>query len=395
MRPSMNISGMFRDLLPFHRKEATVMKSGKKGKRVLAAALAMLTVSAFPAYAAENAGAQTVYIGYENLGELIRSGNPDILETKTDLSENIRPYEEMKEDLEEDRKYMEAMAESYEDDGNEEMAEFYESNADLLEKSISQVGITIRNMKSYSQEKNLEDQADLYTKTAQTLMNSYNQTMSRYHAAQKSLEAAQASWDETQRKYAAGLVKETEAESAGDRVLQAETSAAALLSQAEELKSSLLLLLGISSEAETEIGEIPEPDVEAIRTVNYEEDKETAVSNNSNLFETRRAEAKGTDERELREKKIETAEAEAEMAILTAYENLQTTLLEYEAALQAYEAAKLDYEALQRKEQAGLLSHTEYLEGEAEYAEQEALRDIAAMQLSQSYESYLWEVRGV
>ena len=90
----------------------------------------------------------------------------------------------MREELLEEQKNMEDMAESYEDDGDEEMAAFYENAADLLGDTISQLGVTLRNMTSASQEKSLKDMADSLTKSAQSLMNSYCQTASRASAAE-------------------------------------------------------------------------------------------------------------------------------------------------------------------------------------------------------------------
>ena len=153
----------------------------------------------------------------------------------------------MREELLEEQKNMEDMAESYEDDGDEEMAAFYENAADLLGDTISQLGVTLRNMTSASQEKSLKDMADSLTKSAQSLMNSYCQTASRASAAEMELQAAQAEYDEAVVKRSAGLAKDADVQSAKEAVLGAETSLLSLNSQKEQLKASLLSLLGITA----------------------------------------------------------------------------------------------------------------------------------------------------
>ena len=50
---------------------------------------------------------------------------------------------------------------------------------------------------------------------------------------------------------------------------------------------------------------------------------------------------------------------------------------------------------LQRKQQAGLLTSTEYLEGQAAYLEKKAAKETASMNLAAAYESYCWDVKGI
>lgn len=299
------------------RKRKTGRGSGRLGSRAASRLfLAVCAVSAaavFLPMKASAAEAGGIIIEYENLRTLAEEGNPDLLESKTAVEENAEPYRKMREELLEEQKNMEDMAESYEDDGDEEMAAFYENAADLLGDTISQLGVTLRNMTSASQEKSLKDMADSLTKSAQSLMNSYCQTESRASAAEMEFQAAQAEYDEAVVKRSAGLAKDADVQSAKEAVLGAETSLLSLNSQKEQLKASLLSLLGLAVGEDVQIGSIPAPDLSAVEARDFEADMAEAVSNDSALFEARRAQAKGTDERELREEKIETAEAEAEM----------------------------------------------------------------------------------
>ena len=153
-------------------------------------------------------------------------------------------------------------------------------------------------------------------------------------------------------------------------------------------------MLGLSGETEIQIGAIPEPDMEAIGAVDFESDKQTAVRNDSTYVSELNSKVKGTDARELRSRRVEDAEANEIISITSSYEELQNKRLEYEAAMEAFEAADLRYQALLRKKQAGLLSQTDYLQGEASYEAERAAKEVSAMSLFQAYESYQWEVKG-
>lgn len=85
----------------------------------------------------------------------------------------------------------------------------------------------------------------------------------------------------------------------------------------------------------------------------------------------------------------------AEADITDSYQQLLAKRAEYQAALEAYESQLLAYQSLQRKQQAGMLNEAGYLQGEAEYLEALAKKETATMTLTQAYQSYLWEVKGI
>lgn len=359
-------------------------------------------ISLVRALAAEQEGTaygETVVVEYENLRELLKAGNADLTQSYADYEANVAPYQEMWDTLKQEQKYMEDMAGSYEDDGDEEMAAFYEDNAKQLEKAAGQINVRIRNLTSESQTKSLEEAADAKTLAAQSLMNSYNQMMQNIQAGEAGAEAANAAYEEALTKHAAGTAKDSEVKEAKQSADSQNNSLASLKERAAQIKSSLLSMLGLSGQVlsgqtRVEIGTIPPPDLDKIRSIDREADKAMSISNDSALFNQRREKATGTDERELRDQKIAQAEAEAEMTYRSAYDSLMSSLNSYEAALQSYEAANLEYQALQRKKQAGMLSRTAWLEGVASYKEKEAAKEIAAMSLYQAYESYCWTVKG-
>lgn len=371
---------------------------------VLAMALVMISGIFTPEQVLADTGAKTeladgtdsriLVVEYENLRELLKAGNFNLKQTKERQDTNSAPYEEMKAILKEEQKYMEDMAEAYEEDGDTEMQEFYENHAKQLQAAAGRVSTQLRRLNSYSQEKSYEKQVDTCLLTAQALMNSYNQMELKGKAQEKQAEASRASYEETKSRYEAGLVKSEAVSQAANTLTAAENSLASLEENAAKLRNRLLTMLGLPDSADIGIGTIPEPDLAAIAAIDLESDKLTAVSNDSTYISELNSKVKGTDARTLKSQRIENAAAEELINITSTYQELMDQKMRYEAALQSFQAAELDHQALLRKKQAGLLSSTEYLEGEARYASRLADRETAAMELKQAYETYCWEVKG-
>ena len=143
------------------------------------------------------------------------------------------------------------------------------------------------------------------------------------------------------------------------------------------------------------VKENAEPDLAAIGAIDFEGDKSKAIDNDSNVQNQRHSKAVSTAEINQRFRQVDEAEGTAEASITAAYQELQAQLLQYQAALESYAGAELVYQSQKRRQAAGMLSNTEYLQGEADYAESKAAKETASMNLVQAYESYCWEVKGI
>ena len=326
---------------------------------------------------------------------MIKAGNFSYLQSQDSQNRQSAPYEKMHETLKEEYNYLKKMADSYKDDGDVEMQTLYENNAKNIRTSMAQVQSTINSMNSASQEKIMEDLADTLTASAQNLMNSYNQMAANVAAEEKSMEAAQNSYDAAVKKRSAGLIKDAELESEKSSLEQQQNSLASLKEQQSELKESLLTMLGLSGRTDVEIGTVPDPDMTAIRAVSVENDLQTAISNDPTWVSEMKSKVTGTDNRELKKKRIREAEQNAEISLRSAYENLQNALSQYEAAESAYSAAKQEWDTIQKKQAAGMLSKNAYLSGEASWLSGEAAMNTAKLNLVSAYESYVWQVAGV
>lgn len=365
------------------------------GRMEGADAIPLYGITAYAAETSETDSSQITKITYENLRNLIKQGNFTYLQSEDSQNRQSAPYENMHAALKEEYDYLKKMADSYKDDGDTEMQELYENNAKNIRRSMAQVQSTINRMNSASQEKIMEDMADTLTASAQNLMNSYQQMAANIAASEKSVEAAQASYDAAAKKRAAGLIKDTELESEQNTLARQKNALASLKEQQSELKENLLTLLGLSGRTDLEIGDVPDPDLSKIRAVSVENDLQTAISNDPTWVSEMKSKVTGTDNRELRKERISEAEQNAELNLRSTYENLQNALSQYEAAENAYAAAKQAWDTVQKKQAAGMLSKNAYLSGEAAWLSGEAAMNTAKLNLTAAYEAYVWQVAGV
>lgn len=352
-------------------------------------AVLIAAMSAMPICAAES----VTKVEYENLRELLKAGNFTLTQTKENLSDDTSPYENMRDILRAEQKEMERTAEEYEDDGDAEMQAFYEERAKELKKAAAQVTKQIDRIDSYSTEKSYEKSVDTLLVSAQTLMNSYNQLALQVTAQEKQTEAAKASCEEAIVRQSAGLMKEEQVSQLKNSYTAQQNRLATLKEQADEVKESLLTMLGLSGSG-SEIGTIPEPDLTAIASIDFESDLQTAISNDKTYVSELTSSVKGSDARALKAERVETAAADETIDLTAAYQEILTKKTQYEAAEKAYAAAEEQYQALQRKKSAGMLSNADYLAGEADYASALADWGAAKMDLTAAYESYLWDVNG-
>lgn len=365
------------------------------GVVVLSAVLFHPGQAAAIAYASSVSGTSGQYtVEYDNLRELLKQGNLQLKKSIDDYEENVAAYQEIWDTLKWEQSNMEDKAE-YMEDGDQTTAGVYASNASMLKSSARRIYSQLDTLTSDKSTRSLEKSADAYTMSAQTLMNSYNQMVQNIEAARKNVEALRAARDAAGRQNAAGSLAQAQVDSAENRLIQAENSLASLTEQALELRQKLLTMLGIADSGTVTIGPVSQPDMAAIEAIDFETDQKKAVGSDSSVQSQRHAKALGSAAVNRRFKLVDEAEGTAVSDFTAAYQDLLAQKTAYEAALQSHASALLTYQALQRKQQAGLLSNVEYLQGEADYQQKKAAKEIAAMNLVQAYEAYCWEIKGV
>lgn len=343
---------------------------------------------------AEESLSSAAAVEYSNLRTLLKEGNLTLKKTIADQEDTIDAYQEMWDTMKWEQGNLEDKAEDMAGDSSEAAA-VYSSNAAMLKSSASRIYRQLENLTDEKSMRNIEKTADSYTYTAQTLMNSYNQMVQNVEAAEKSVSALEVSCRAMEQKGAAGTATQPEIQAEKNRLEKARTSLASLREQALNLRFQLLTMLGMDTGETISIGAIPQPDLEAIAAIDFESDKQKAIGNDSKVQSERHTRAYSTADINRRFKQVAEAEGTAQASIQSAYDGLQASLASYRSAQDSYGSALLIYQSLQRKRAAGMLSNTEYLQGEADYAEKMAAREVAAMNLVQAYEAYCWEVKGV
>lgn len=346
----------------------------------------------------QEAASREMTVEYGNLRTLLKEGNLTLKKTIEDQEDSINAYQEMWDTMKWEQDNLEDKAEEMEDDADSkgmETAALYASNASMLKSSAKRIYNQIKNLTDEKSTRSIEKSADSYTYTAQTLMNSYNQMASNVKATEKSVNALEASYQSLVRKGQAGTATQAEVQDGQNRLEQARTSLASLKEQEKQLRFKLLNMLGLEDSESVSIGAIPEPDLSAIGAIDFEGDKSKAIGNDSNVQSQRHSKAVSTAEINQRFRQVDEAEGTAEASITAAYQELQAQLLQYQAALESYTGAELVYQSQKRRQAAGMLSNTEYLQGEADYAKSKAAKETASMNLVQAYESYCWEVKGI
>ena len=314
--------------------------------------------------------------------------------TIEDHQDSIDAYQEMWDTMKWEQDNMESKAEDMEG-SNSETAALYSSNASMLKSSAKRIYSQIKNLTDEKSTKSIEKSADSYTYTAQTVMNSYNQMVQNVNARQKSVDAQEAGYQALVRQGQAGTATQAQIQSAKNRLDQARTSLASLKEEEKQLRFKLLNMLGIEDNETVRIGTVPEPDLAAIASIDFEGDKQKAIGNDSKVQSERHSKAYSTAQINQRFKQVDEAEGSAEASITATYQELQAKTASYQAALESYESASLIYQSLKRRQAAGMLSNTDYLEGEAAYMEKLAAKETASMNLVQAYEDYCWEVKGI
>jgi len=363
----------------------------KKSAFVFAFTFAFVLACWAPARAEETAA---VTVEYENLSQLLVEGNQDLKQANDNYYTNKENYQQMMETLREEQEYMKFMAEHYEDQ-DEEAAAQYKANASILGTTASQMSRRIEALNRRSSTISVEKNIDSYTMTAQAQMNSYNQMVLNVEAKKKSVEAAKSRYDAMIVKQQAGAATADDVLEALDALDQEKNLLSSYEQQAASLRFNLLSLLGLADREDVSVGKIPEPDLAAIDAIDFEADKQKAVGNSRSVQNARHANAGTTAEIQQKFQTVAEAEGTAEAEITDSYQQLLASRAQYQAALAAYESQLLTYQSLKRRQQAGMLNEADYLQGEADYLDALAKKETASMSLTQAYQSYLWEVKGI
>ena len=331
-------------------------------------------------------------VDYNNLEQLVQN-NRNLKNALDNYTSNKETYENMLKTLEDERDYMKFMQEKYEDDA--EAKATYKMNASMLNMSISQITKQLESQESKTQTTSRQKTIDSYVLTAQSLMRTYNQMNTKAQAEEKNYQAAQSSYQAALKKQSAGMATAADVMAASDTMQSAKNRYESYRQQAANARFNLLSALGLDTSADITIGSVPLPDLSAIDAVDFNTDVEQAIGNSASVQNTRHQSAGTATEISVKSNQESQAEGTVRSQMQSLYDQLKAAKLEYEGMEDAYESASITYAFLQKKQQAGMLSQSDYLQGVADYYSALDAKESAVVQLNQAWETYNWTVKGV
>ena len=333
-----------------------------------------------------------ISVDYNNLEQLVQN-NRSLKNALDNYTSSRETYENMLKTLEDERDYMKFMQEKYEDDA--EAKATYKMNASMLNMSISQITKQLESQESKTQTTSRQKTIDSYVLTAQSLMRTYNQMNTKAQAEEKNYQAAQSSYQAALKKQSAGMATAADVMAASDTMQSAKNRYESYRQQAANARFNLLSALGLDTSADITIGSVPLPDLSAIDAVDFNTDVEQAIGNSASVQNTRHQSAGTATEISVKSNQESQAEGTVRSRMQSLYDQLKAARLQYEGAEAAYQSASITYASLQKKQQAGMLSQSDYLQGVADYYSALDAKETAVVNLNQAWETYNWTVKGV
>lgn len=331
-------------------------------------------------------------VDYNNLEQLVQN-NRNLKNALDNYTSNKETYENMLKTLEDERDYMKFMQEKYEDDA--EAKATYKMNVSMLNMSISQITKQLESQESKTQTTSRQKTIDSYVLTAQSLMRTYNQMNTKAQAEEKNYQAAQSSYQAALKKQSAGMATAADVMAASDTMQSAKNRYESYRQQASNARFNLLSALGLDTSVGIAIGSVPLPDLAAIEAVDFNSDMEQAIGNSSSVQNARHQSAGTATEISVKSDQESQAEGTVRSRMQSLYDQLKAAKLQYDGAEAAYQSASITYASLQKKQQAGMLGQSDYLQGVADYYSALDAKETAVVNLNQAWETYNWTVKGV
>lgn len=234
-------------------------------------------------------------------------------------------------------------------------------------------------------------------KEAQGLMISYWSQAKTLESLEKAEELAKTSCQSVETKLSAGLSTQAEVLSAREAVTSAEASLLSAQSALEKTKETLCLMLGWSYGAEVAIGDVPEPDLEAVAAIDLEADVEAGLAANYELriLERQISYARNQSNKASLEETYKSRKETAASDIKSGYRSLLLAKSDYEQALQAHATAQDSLSTAARRLQAGTITPKAYAAQESAAVTAQVNAQVKELALFQAQLEYQWAVNGL
>ncbi|MEG2870137.1 MAG: TolC family protein [Clostridium sp.] len=332
---------------------------------------------------------------YGELGDLIANYNVTYKNAHSQIVNATKDLETVKDLKEEAGNLMEDAAELKSDGLNEMTKELYDSYRETARELRKQAGQISGAELSSSYQRTLRKSKAQLTVMAQQMMIGYHEALSNRELMNKRVELAQAALESSKRQAQLGMKSLEEVQVSEQTLKQAENGAAQFSAQLQSLKQNLQLVTGWEHDAEAEIGPIPASDIGAIAAMNPQNDLQTAIGTNYDLYDVRSVKAKGASARGVKNRNVIQSEENLASALQTLYASVLSKQQAYEGAQAAYDAAEQNKQMANRKQSMGMMGRLEYLSAEADYLAAKAAKETADMELFSAMETYNWALKGL
>lgn len=233
------------------------------------------------------------------------------------------------------------------------------------------------------------------TSGVQQMMIGYYQALSSKELVDTAVELAQAAYDSTVTQFAVGMATATDVQAAEKSLQGAMVQQQTLQDTLTTLLQQMRMMTGWSYDADMVLGEVPEPDLDRIATMNPANDLERAIGNNYTLIDLRSMSGKGTANRNAKFGLMDDAEGKVKVELESLYQSILEGKTAYEAAQTAFQAAQITMDGNELKNQMGMLGRLEYLQLKIAYLQQKVALTTASLNLRQDMENYDWAVQGL
>lgn len=333
---------------------------------------------------------------YNEIRALVSLFNPSMQQAQITMDDSLSVYRNGMTEYKDRAAELRREADKAEDDGDLQAYATYEMNAQIMNALANQYKDVVEQSERMSTQRSIVSAEDMLTRAVQQMVQGYAQLDLGCQVAEKGVELAQAAYDSALTQQSLGMATDADVKSAANSLASAQAGLKSAQDSRASLKSSICLMTGWDYDADITIGAVPEPDLEAIDSVDVASDTERAVNNNYDLVSLRHeSRATSTVKQNVRDRNLQDTEASVRIAMESLYETLQQQRTSWDGADAAWQKAVNDKTALDQKYQLGMVGRLEYLQGELTYLQAQSAKLSADISLRKAYEDYLWQVKGV
>ena len=349
------------------------------------------------------------------------AGSPEFARTAEEwarLRDNVLEYEEIEDLIHEynatvlnnEQQYRRDSAKTSQDlveDLLDEADDLWERAADAEEEVSRITSEMSARQAETSAENNVDDGVTKYLEyglaekkiviQAQTSMNTYYKLQYQLASLQKNREMLEVVLTSAQGRQSQGMATYAEVLTAQQNLQNADAQIAALQSQIETARQSMIVMMGWSQGAFPEIRPMPATDVERIAAMDVEKDTPKALEADYTLrLHQRNLENATNDEnRKIYRQSIEDDKQQIAMAVSDSYQKVIQARNSLDEAVTSLEVAEKAWNTANTKFQLGVVSRLEHLQAETAAVTARQDLEVKKLELFQAMETYDWVIKGV